>query len=83
MSSHSDYRKIFDDHLVYTERQLCTLTGMSSRTAQKHRQDGTGPVYIQLSARRIGYRGQDIQTWLESRTVRSTAQATVRFRGAA
>lgn len=75
--------KSLDDHVVYTEKQLCSLTGMSPRIAQKHRQDGTGPAYIQLSARRIGYRGQDIRTWLETRTVRSTSQATVRFRGAA
>lgn len=78
-----DHQKNLDDHVVYTEKQLCSFTGMSSRTAQKHRQDGTGPAYIQLSARRIGYRGQDIRAWLESRTVRSTADATIRFKGAA
>ena len=32
------------------------------------RSNGTGPRYIQLSPRRIGYRKSDVEGWLTART---------------
>jgi hypothetical protein len=32
------------------------------------RSNGTGPRYVQLSPRRIGYRRSDVEAWLTART---------------
>ena len=32
------------------------------------RSNGTGPLYVQLSPRRIGYRRSDVEAWLTART---------------
>jgi hypothetical protein len=32
------------------------------------RSNGTGPRYVQLSPRRIGYRKSDVEAWLTART---------------
>jgi hypothetical protein len=32
------------------------------------RSNGTGPRYVQLSPRRIGYRKSEVEAWLTSRT---------------
>jgi hypothetical protein len=36
---------------------------------QRQRSDGGGPPFIQLSARRIGYRKSTVEQWLEARTI--------------
>lgn len=43
------------------------IVGLSVSTLAKLRMSGAGPVYIQLSARRIGYRLADLEAWLCSR----------------
>ncbi len=68
---------LFTDE-VLTERQICDLAKISPRTAQRLRQDGSGPPYVTLSPGRIGYLRSDVINWLLSRRVASTSAATVR-----
>jgi predicted DNA-binding transcriptional regulator AlpA len=44
------------------------LAGVSIPNLQRMRSNGTGPRYVQLSPRRIGYRRSDVEAWLTSRT---------------
>lgn len=69
--------------LVVTENQAAAMVGLAPRTLQGKRLDGTGPAFVQLTKRRIGYSVQSLREWVASRSVRSTADATTRFGGAA
>lgn len=64
--------------LVVSEKQAATMVGLGTRTLQKKRLDGTGPVFVQLTERRIGYSVAELQRWISSRSMRSTSEATVR-----
>ena len=42
-----------DDHRVMTFRQSCELNGISLATGRRLLNAGTGPVFLQLSKRRM------------------------------
>jgi predicted DNA-binding transcriptional regulator AlpA len=52
---------------ILTEREVCNWLGVSEPTLFRHRRDGTGPTFIQLSARRVGYRQSAVEAWLSQR----------------
>ena len=52
---------------ILTEREVCNWLGVSEPTLFRHRRDGTGPKFIRLSARRVGYRHSSVETWLRRR----------------
>jgi predicted DNA-binding transcriptional regulator AlpA len=54
---------------LLTERQLSVWLGISLPSLQRMRSNGTGPKFVQLSERRIGYRKSAIETWLSARTI--------------
>jgi predicted DNA-binding transcriptional regulator AlpA len=54
---------------ILSEREYRTWVGISAPTAQRQRSDGSGPPFIQLSERRIGYRKSAVERWLEERTI--------------
>jgi len=64
--------------LVLTEKQATEELGLSARTLQAMRTAGTGPAFIRLSERRIGYSREALQAWIAARSVKSTSEATVR-----
>src|SRR5262245_54746068 len=79
---------------ILNEEQYTALVGISRPTAQRQRSDGTGPPFVQLSERRIGYRQSAVERWLEGRTINRvgelvsakhapdpTAQATITATG--
>lgn len=72
-----------DEIRIYSEAHAADFLGMSRRTLQNMRQTGDGPAFVKLSARRVGYSLSSLKAWVAVRSVRSTAQATVRFGGAA
>jgi predicted DNA-binding transcriptional regulator AlpA len=41
--------------------------GVSIRTLQGWRENGTGPRFIRLSARAVRYRPSDLEAWLAER----------------
>jgi predicted DNA-binding transcriptional regulator AlpA len=54
---------------ILTERQVSDWIGLSEPTLFRHRRDGTGPLFIRLSARRVAYRKSDVEVWLSARTI--------------
>jgi predicted DNA-binding transcriptional regulator AlpA len=54
---------------LLTEKELSTWLGLSLPSLQRMRSNGTGPRYIQLSARRLSYRKSDVEAWLAARTI--------------
>jgi predicted DNA-binding transcriptional regulator AlpA len=54
---------------ILNEEELAKWLDVSRPTLQRQRSDGGGPPFIQLSARRIGYRKSRVEQWLEARTI--------------
>ncbi len=54
---------------LLNEKQLAAWLGISLPSLQRMRSSGSGPRFIQLSRRRIGYRKSAVERWLEARTV--------------
>jgi predicted DNA-binding transcriptional regulator AlpA len=61
--------KCFDP--ILSERELAEWLHTSRPTLQRQRSDGSGPPFVQLSERRIGYRKSIVERWLEARTIES------------
>jgi predicted DNA-binding transcriptional regulator AlpA len=53
---------------LLTEKELSAWLGLSLPNLQRMRSKGTGPRYVQLSARRLAYRKCDVEAWLAART---------------
>lgn len=77
--------KAFDP--ILNEEELAEWLDISRPTLQRQRSDGGGPPFVQLSARRIGYRKSAVEQWLEARTLervggcRQTPSAAAHSRG--
>jgi predicted DNA-binding transcriptional regulator AlpA len=54
---------------IYSEKIVAKWINTSCPTLQRQRSDGSGPPFIQLSERRIGYRKSEVERWLASRTI--------------
>ena len=53
---------------LLTEKELSAWLRVSIPNLQRMRSNGTGPRYVQLSPRRIGYRKSEVESWLTART---------------
>ncbi len=69
--------------LVVSEAKAAALVNLAPRTLQAKRLDGTGPAFVQLTGRRIGYSVEALRAWVAEKSVVSTAESSVRFGGAA
>ena len=54
---------------ILNEEALAEWLDISRPTLQRQRSDGGGPPFVQLSARRIGYRKSVVEQWLVARTI--------------
>jgi len=54
---------------ILSEKEYTAWAGISAPTAQRQRSDGSGPPFIQLSERRIGYRKSSVERWFEAHTI--------------
>ena len=54
---------------ILKEEEVAEWLDISRPTLQRQRSDGGGPPFVQLSARRIGYRKSAVEKWLEARTI--------------
>jgi predicted DNA-binding transcriptional regulator AlpA len=54
---------------LLTEKELSAWLGLSLPNLQRMRSNGTGPRYVQLSARRLAYRKSNVEAWLAARTI--------------
>lgn len=61
-----------EDRLLTTE-ETARLVGLKRRTLEGFRQRGCGPVFVEVSARRIRYCAADVQRWVAERRRASTS----------
>jgi len=54
---------------ILCEEELARWLDTSRPTLQRQRSNGSGPPFIQLSERRIGYRKSAVERWLTTRTI--------------
>ncbi|MND26750.1 Helix-turn-helix domain protein [compost metagenome] len=54
--------------------EAARLLGLSPRTLEKHRCDGTGPIYHKLGGR-VVYTVADLQAWIDAAARLSTSEA--------
>ncbi len=52
---------------VLSELEAAGYCGVGLSTLQKYRGTGGGPAFVQLGARRLGYRIEDLDAWIASR----------------
>jgi predicted DNA-binding transcriptional regulator AlpA len=51
---------------ILSEREVSEWLGISQPTLSRHRRYGTGPAFVRLSARRVGYRLSAVEAWLQA-----------------
>jgi predicted DNA-binding transcriptional regulator AlpA len=54
---------------LLTEKQVAKWLGLSLPSLQRMRSKGSGPPFVQLSQRRIGYKKSDVENWLQAHTI--------------
>jgi predicted DNA-binding transcriptional regulator AlpA len=66
------------DPITLIAGEAAKLLGLAPSTLAKLRLTGDGPVYCKLG-RRVLYRRQDLEAWLETRIARHTSDAEARL----
>ena len=66
------------DPITMIAGEAAKLLGLATSTLAKLRLSGNGPVYCKLG-RRVVYRREDLETWLETRIARHTSDAEARL----
>jgi len=61
-----------DDLRILRTPEVSSLTGLSVSTLEKLRLTGNGPPFIQLTARLVGYRMEDLRAWIAARPVHTS-----------
>ena len=64
--------------IALTADDAAKVLGLAPSTLAKLRLSGNGPAYCKLG-RRVVYRREDLEVWLESRLVRHTSDADARL----
>jgi excisionase family DNA binding protein len=65
-----------DRPLLLTQPEAADYLRLSERTLERLRVNGGGPRFIK-AGRRVLYRAEDIEAWVQSRTFGSTAEVEV------
>jgi len=66
---------------LMTTNEAAQVLGIKSATLRKWRHLGRGPCFVRYgtgAGGRCYYRVRDVRQWIDERTFRSTAEATVR-----
>jgi predicted DNA-binding transcriptional regulator AlpA len=64
--------------ITLSAAQAASVLGLASSTLAKLRLTGNGPVYYKLG-RRVVYRREDLEIWLETHIARDTSDAGARL----
>ena len=64
--------------VALTADEAAKILGLAPSTLAKLRLSGNGPVYCKLG-RRVVYRKEDLEAWLESRIACNTSDADARL----
>lgn len=62
---------------ILSEQELAEWLVTSRATLQRQRAKGSGPPFIRLSERRVGYRRSAVEQWLNTRTCRQIGEIPV------
>lgn len=60
------------ENIIVTETEAAEMLRLSPRTMQRLRLDGSGPAFVQLTQRRLGYRIVDLSDWTRARAGTAT-----------
>ena len=60
---------------ILSTRQVIELTGLSRVTIWRYERDGDFPSRLRLGPKRVGYRSDEIDAWIESRSRGTTIDA--------
>lgn len=60
---------------VLLSAQAAERLGLSPKTLKRWRSEGTGPAFVVLSARRVGYYENVLDAWLAAREARNAIEA--------
>jgi len=64
-----------EDFALWTTKRVAEYLGCAPITIKIWRQQGRGPKFVRVSPRSIRYRPEDVKTFLDSRTLKSTSEA--------
>jgi predicted DNA-binding transcriptional regulator AlpA len=64
--------------IYLTEAEFAGRYHLGRRTVQRWRQNGDGPAWVRLGARRVLYRLSDCEAWAAARTYRHRADELAR-----
>jgi len=67
-----------DNPITVSAGDAAKLLGLAPSTLAKLRLNGSGPIYCKLG-RRVVYRRDDLEAWLESRIAHDTSDADTRL----
>lgn len=59
---------------IVNENETATYLGLSTRTLRAQRAKGTGPAWVMLSEKRIGYRVSDLNAFIKANRVHPVAR---------
>jgi predicted DNA-binding transcriptional regulator AlpA len=62
--------------IVVNEDEAARMVGLSTRTLQRLRLEGSGPAFVKLTEKRVGYPVVNLHAWVASRSAASTSDAT-------
>lgn len=65
-----------NQNLVFmSTKQLASHIGCAEVTVRSWRASGIGPQFIRVTPRQVRYRLEDVEKWLQERTIANTSQA--------
>ena len=59
---------------LLTTAEVARMLAVSEYTVRAWRMRGTGPPYVRVAGKAIRYRADQVEAWLEERTVRPEAE---------
>jgi predicted DNA-binding transcriptional regulator AlpA len=65
--AHQRVQRLSSEDRVIMERDAADFLSVGQSTLQRWRQLGTGPKFVRISARRLGYRLSDLRAFLVER----------------
>jgi hypothetical protein len=75
---HDERPMTISNPITLTAGEAAKVLGLAPSTLAKLRLSGNGPVYCKLG-RRVVYRKDDLEAWLDSRVARDTSDADARL----
>lgn len=58
---------------LLTSKELAKILNVTTKTLERWRGTGEGPLFIRISASNVRYRSQDVEAFIKARICRNTA----------